>query len=123
MEGKSKAARRILPMTPRVYHLLMPGTNRLVVPPKDGFFPSSSKSGHLNGDAAKDQHKKAVDDMVDVCSRTSADTALTRLGERAGGDVFVFARIAGHSSITVTQRYFIRRQLPLTVCLQHRFWR
>src|SRR5262249_34905087 len=27
------------------------------------------------------------------------------LGERAGGDVFVLARIAGHSSITGTQRY------------------
>jgi integrase len=32
-------------------------------------------------------------------------TALTKLGERAGGDAFVLARIAGHSSITVTQRY------------------
>ena len=32
-------------------------------------------------------------------------TALTRLGERAGGDVFALARIAGHSSITITQRY------------------
>jgi hypothetical protein len=32
-------------------------------------------------------------------------TALTNLGEKAGGDVFVLARIAGHSSITVTQRY------------------
>jgi integrase len=31
--------------------------------------------------------------------------ALTKLGERAGGDAFVLARIAGHSSITVTQRY------------------
>ena len=31
--------------------------------------------------------------------------ALTNLGEQAGGDVFVLARIAGHSSITVTQRY------------------
>jgi site-specific recombinase XerD len=30
---------------------------------------------------------------------------LTRLGEKAGGDVFVLARIAGHSSITITQRY------------------
>jgi integrase len=32
-------------------------------------------------------------------------TALTKLGETAGGDVFVLARIAGHSSITVIQRY------------------
>jgi integrase len=31
-------------------------------------------------------------------------TALTRLGE-SGCDVFTLARIAGHSSITITQRY------------------
>jgi site-specific recombinase XerD len=31
-------------------------------------------------------------------------TALTRLAE-AGCDVFTLARIAGHSSITITQRY------------------
>ena len=36
---------------------------------------------------------------------TLRHTALTRLGDDAGGDVFVLARIAGHSSITVTQRY------------------
>jgi integrase len=36
---------------------------------------------------------------------TLRHTALTRLGERAGGNVFVLARIAGHSSIAVTQRY------------------
>ena len=35
---------------------------------------------------------------------TLRHTALTRLGEAAGGDVFVLAKIAGHSSITVTQR-------------------
>jgi hypothetical protein len=32
-------------------------------------------------------------------------TALTRLGEASGGDVFALARIAEHSSITITQRY------------------
>ena len=32
-------------------------------------------------------------------------TALTKLGEAAGGDVFVLAKIAGHSSMTITQRY------------------
>ena len=36
---------------------------------------------------------------------TLRHTALTNLGEKAGGDVFVLARIAGHSSSTVTQRY------------------
>jgi integrase len=62
VEGKSKAARRILPMTSRVYRLLR---NRYEAAgcPKDGWvFPSASRSGHLNGNAAKDQHKKALGD-------------------------------------------------------------
>src|SRR2546429_4830768 len=68
----------------------------------------------MNKDTAKDQHKRALD-----CANAKAKgkkelkhfqpyvlrhTALTRLGE-AGCDVFTLARIAGHSSITTTQRY------------------
>ena len=36
---------------------------------------------------------------------TLRHTALTRLAEKAGGNVFVLAAIAGHSTIAVTQRY------------------
>src|SRR5208282_58551 len=70
-------------------------------------FPSASECGHFNGDAAKEQHKKALTDsgVEPFVPYTLRHTALTRLGENAGGDVFVLARIAGHSSITVTQRY------------------
>ncbi len=32
-------------------------------------------------------------------------TALTRLGKATNGDVFALVKIAGHSSITITQRY------------------
>jgi integrase len=107
MEGKSKAAQRMLPMTLRVYKLLR-GRYELCGRPSEGWiFPSSSKCGHFNGDAAKDQHKKALadSDVKAFVPYTLRHTALTNLGERAGGDVFVLARIAGHSSITVTQRY------------------
>ena len=41
-------------------------------------------------------------------------TALTKLGEAAGGDVFVLAKIAGHSSITVTQRYIHPQRDPIS---------
>ena len=76
--------------------------------PTEGWiFPTSSSCGHFNGDAAKDQHKKALTDsgVKAFVPYTLRHTALTNLGERAGGDVFVLADIAGHSSITVTQRY------------------
>jgi len=76
--------------------------------PIDGWiFPSASESGHFNEDAAQEQHKKALGDsgVEAFVPYTLRHTALTRLGEDAGGDVFVLARIAGHSSITVTQRY------------------
>ena len=76
----------------------------------------------MNKDAAKDQHKRAID-RANLKTRAEADkkgeaakeikpfqpyvlrhTALTQLAE-AGCDVFTLARIAGHSSITITQRY------------------
>ena len=107
MEGKSKAAHRILPMTPRVHELLR-GRHESCGHPTEGWiFQSSSSCGHFTGDAAKDQHKKALTDsgVKAFVPYTLRHTALTNLGEKAGGDVFVLARIAGHSSITVTQRY------------------
>jgi integrase len=107
VEGKSKAARRALPMTPRVYQLLLARHEASGRPIESWVFPNTSKCGHFNGDVAKEQHKKALDDsgVESFVPYTLRHTALTRLGEAAGGDVFVLARIAGHSSITVTQRY------------------
>jgi integrase len=94
-------------MTSRVYGLPR-GRHEASGRPGEGWiFPSSSECEHFTGDTAKDQHKKAlVDSGVKVfVPYTLRHTALTNLGEKAGGDVFVLARIAGHSSITVTQRY------------------
>lgn len=106
-EGKSRAARRMLPMTPRVYSLLHARYEANGRPSEGWVFPSTSKDGHYNGDAAKDQHKKALTDsgVTRFVPYTLRHTALTRLGEAAGGDIFVLARIAGHSTISVTQRY------------------
>jgi integrase len=125
VEGKSKAARRILPMTPRVYQLLRSRHEACGCPTEGWIFPSTSKCGPFSGDAAKDQHKKAIEDsgVASFVPYTLRHTSLTRLGEAAGGDVFVLARIAGHSSITVTRyvhpqadainRVFAASQLPV----------
>jgi integrase len=106
--GKSKAARRVLPMTPRVYALLR-ARHEAVGRPEDGWiFPAPTNSEqHITDNLTKFQHRKALDDsgVADFVPYVLRHTALTRLGEAAGGDVFVLARIAGHTSITITQRY------------------
>jgi integrase len=106
-EGKSKAAKRTLPMTPRVHGVLSARWESAGKPVAGFLFPSAGKSGHVSQDGTKDQHKKALENsgVVAFVPYVLRHTALTNLGERAGGDVFVLARIAGHSTIAVTQRY------------------
>ena len=105
-EGKTKAARRILPMVPEVYAVLKSRWEAQQRPSDGWVFPSASREGHFNKDAAKDQHKKALDTshVKSFVPYSLRHTALTRLAE-SGCDAFTLARIAGHSSITITQRY------------------
>lgn len=116
-EGKTKAARRMLPMVPAVYQALK-SRHEGQGSPSDGWvFPAGSRSGHLEQSSAKIQHAKSlallhkaheirseiplVESFEPYCLR---HTALTWLAE-SGCDAFTLARIAGHSSITITQRY------------------
>ncbi len=106
VEGKSRAARRVLPMVPEVYGVLKARHEAQGRPTEGWVFPSTSACGHFEGDSAKNQHARAlktakVTPFEPYCLR---HTALTRLGE-AGCDAFTLARIAGHSSILITQRY------------------
>lgn len=108
VEGKSKAARRLLPMTPIVYRLLKARHEVLGSPTEGNIFPSTSRTGRMSSDGlARQQHEEALKNskVAAFPPYTLRHTALTRLGEAAGGDVFALARIAGHSSITITQRY------------------
>ena len=108
VDGKSKAARRLLPMTPQVHRLLKARHEEHGCPTKGNIFPSASSAGRLSSDGlARLQHLQALKDskVASFPPYTLRHTALTRLGEAAGGDVFALARIAGHSSITITQRY------------------
>jgi len=115
-EGKTKAARRMLPMVPAVYAALKLRRETVGNPEEGWLFPALSREGHLNKDTAKDQHKRAIERANARAKAEGAKeiktfqpyvlrhTALTQLAE-AGCDVFTLARIAGHSSITITQRY------------------
>jgi len=105
--GKSKSARRVVPMTPRVSALLR-ARHQAAGSPEDGWIsPAPNKpEEYITDGFTKFQHRKALDDskVTDFVPYVLRHTALTRLGEAAGGDVFVLARIAGHSSITISQK-------------------
>jgi integrase len=106
VEGKSKNARRLLPMLPEVRELLKARHIEQGRPESGWVFPTGSLCGHIEQSTAKTQHAKAlelsvVEPFEPYCLR---HTALTRLGE-SGCDAFTLARIAGHASIMMTQRY------------------
>ncbi len=79
-QGKTKAARRVLPLSPRVRSVL---ENRwkLAKKPSEGWVWPAETKEHINHDRVKLQHKKALK------------------------DVWTLARIAGHSNISISQRY------------------
>src|SRR5262249_8529492 len=113
---KSRAAKRMLPLVPAVFDVLR-ARQKEQGPIEDWVFPAESSSGHIEGGSAKNYHARALAAIKKEAEEkeiqnpvkpfppyTIRHTALTRLAE-AGCDAFTLARIAGHSSITVTQRY------------------
>src|SRR5215831_886171 len=59
-KGKTKAARRVLPMSPRV-RTVLENRWRLAANPDEGWvWPAETKDGHINHDSLKLQHKNAL---------------------------------------------------------------
>ena len=104
--GKTASARRELPMTPRVRSVLEERWQQAGKPEEGWIWLAPTKSGHIEPSTIKKQHRKALT----VCGvrrfvlYTLRHTFLTRLGA-SGCDVWTLARIAGHSSITISSRY------------------
>jgi integrase len=116
-DGKSRAARRMLPLVPAVFTALKARQNAQGSPTEGWVFPAGTKSGHFEGGSAKNQHAAALKTVNAETEKKKEPpklkpfppyclrhTALTNLAA-AGCDAFTLARIAGHSSITITQRY------------------
>jgi len=105
-EGKTKAARRVLPLSSRV-RTMLENRWKLAGEPNAGWvWPAATKAGHINHDSMKVQHKKALK-LATVRPfeiYSIRHTFLTRLGE-SGCDAWTLARIAGHSNISISQRY------------------
>jgi integrase len=104
--GKTKAARRVLPMTPRVRHILETRWNAKATPAEGYVWPAPTESGHIEPSSLKKQHSKALrlSKVRPFVLYSLRHTFLTRLGQ-SGCDVWTLARIAGHSSIAISARY------------------
>lgn len=114
--GKSTAARRMLPLIEAVYAVLSERHSLQGKPDEGWVFPADTRSGHLEGGSAKNQHAFALKTLDSEAKKNHSaivkpfppyclrHTALTNLAA-SGCDAFTLARIAGHSSITITQRY------------------
>ena len=104
--GKTKAARRVLPMTPRVRFILEQRWNDAGKPQEGWIWAAPTQSGHIEPSGLKKQHRRALREssVRPFVLYSLRHTFLTRLGE-SGCDAWTLARIAGHSSITISARY------------------
>lgn len=106
LEGKTKAARRIVPLTQRVRTLLEARWENAGKPEGGWIWPAPTKQEHIWHDSIRVQHKNAIrDSKVDPFVIYSLrHTFLTRVG-LSGCDIWTLARIAGHSSTKMSERY------------------
>jgi integrase len=104
--GKTKAARRVLPMSLRVRSILQERW-RLAGNPEEGWaWTAPTHSGHIEPSSLKKQHRKALrlSGVRPFVLYSLRHTFLTRLGE-SGCDAWTLAKIAGHNSISISARY------------------
>lgn len=102
-DGKTRNAKRNVPITGRVREML---ENRKRVSECGFVFSENRKSPVLLSslDHVHSKLRRSLQ-LPDECVLYSLrHTYLTRLGE-AGADAFVIMKLAGHSSVTVSQRY------------------
>jgi integrase len=114
--GKTAAARRVLPMTARVRSVIETSWDAAGKPEEGWVWPASTRSGHVEPSSLRKQHAGTFETVAEEAAKNDLKplrpfvlyslrhTFLTRLGQ-AGCDVWTLARIAGHSSITISSRY------------------
>jgi integrase len=101
--GKTPAARRTIPASPRVCEVF---ERRRAVVDGPWVFPAPTMTGHISEDSLKKQHAAAVKASgVDAFPPyTLRHTALTRWAQ-SGMDVWTLKRLAGHEDLKTTLRY------------------
>jgi len=102
-DGKSKNARRVVSLTGRVRAMLK---DRMARRDSRWVFPGDGDNAFLST-SLNHQHSRIRDTVglpKDFVLHSFRHSMLTRLGE-AGVDAFTIMRIAGHSSVKVSERY------------------
>jgi integrase len=102
-DGKTKNARRTVPLTDRATEVLH---SRWCERPAPVVFPNREGKPYLvtSINHLHRRVRKLLALPADFVMHSLRHTMLTRLGE-SGVDAFTIMRIAGHSSITISQRY------------------
>ena len=105
-QGKTAAARRVLPLTVRVRNILQARWEAADKPGEGWIWSAPTQSGHFEKSTLRKQHKKALrlGRVRPFVLYSLRHTFLTRLGE-SGCDAWTLARIAGHSSVAMSARY------------------
>ena len=106
LDGKTAAARRVVPMTPRVRAILESRWDAAGKPQDGWIWPAPTRSGHAESSSLRKQHQNALrtSKVRPFVLYSLRHTFLTRLAEN-GCDVWTLSQIAGHASLTMSQRY------------------
>ena len=114
--GKTAAARRVLPMTPRVRGIVETRWEAAGKPVEGWVWVAPTRSGHIESSSLKKQHAKTFKTLREEAAKNDETairpfvlyslrhTFLTRLG-LSGCDAWTLARIAGHSNVSMSSRY------------------
>ena len=103
-KGKSKHGKRYVPLTVRAHSIL---SKRRALSKGTWVFTSFDGRWRMGRNWISEHFKKMRDALGlpwDCVIHSTRHTFCTRLGER-GADAFTIQRLAGHSSIVISQRY------------------
>jgi len=124
-QGKTPAARRIVPMSVRLKFVLETRWELAGKPAEGWVWSAPTKSGRFEQSTLTKRHGNALKaaKIDGKCIRrfviySARHTFLTRLGE-SGCDVWTLARIAGHSAIAISMRYVHPSQDAVEKAMRH----